>query len=160
MTGAKYGEVGSGSDWQCFPPSLSPPALSSVTSDASRGKLYGVRLIVSNAGPPFDSSKNDKIITCSICQLYTRTSVLMIPGTATCPTGFTTQYTGYIVTAGSLSTGVTQPYVCLDENVIVGADNVTSSDSGRAYPAQIKCGALDCGTYPDNAEVKCAVCTQ
>lgn len=155
MVGAKAGEGGSGSSWECFPDSYVTPDNANTNDDAQRGKIYGVELI--SADPPFDSSKEGKAILCSVCQLYTRNAIVMVPGTHTCPSGYTEQYKGYIVAAGSSSNNIPQDYVCLDENVDVGTES--GNNQAKAYPVQVKCGALDCGTYPDNAEIKCIVCS-
>lgn len=116
--------------------------------------MYGAEYN-SNAFGPADG--ND--IPCAVCRSLSASSVLMIPGTNVCVTGWKLQYKGSLAT-GYYDFRAASQYICLDESpetVINGRDN----DNGKlVHPVIAVCGALECPPYENGNTLTCAVCTK
>ena len=84
----------------------------------------------------------------------------MIPGTMTCPAGWTQQYTGHLASEDHNHASIAE-YVCLDgqpEDVAGG-----SGSNGQAtyfYYTVYMCGALPCPPYVARKVVTCVVCSK
>jgi len=89
----------------------------------------------------------------------------MIPARTQCPSGWTTEYSGYLVSDWSNSN--TQPhdtkrsnYVCLDEAPQVASSGGSNQNQAGMHPVEVGCGTLPCSTYSDGRELACIVCSK
>jgi len=85
----------------------------------------------------------------------------MIPGTHVCPSGWTHEYQGYLMTTASDGRHYRTEYICVDgvPDVVPGG-NGDGGGQGVLYHVRAKCGALHCPPYEDDREVTCVVCTK
>ncbi|KAL8595320.1 hypothetical protein ACOMHN_020073 [Nucella lapillus] len=96
-------------------------------------------------------------VVCSVCRAPQATT-LMIPGTLTCPAGWTTQYSGHLVSEHHNSKGRTE-YVCLDE-IREHREGGEENESGALFYHVITyCGNLPCPPYVNMTVVTCVVCS-
>ena len=65
----------------------------------NHGLVYGAEYEAASGEPIHNSGLHDHNVPCTVCRVTQRYSVLMIPGQYTCPTGWTREYYGYLVTA-------------------------------------------------------------
>ena len=86
-------------------------------------------------------------IPCSVCLAMGQTSIITIPVEVTCPSGWTTQYSGYLMTSSiSQRSG---PHHCLDFKGVS-----VDSNAWLAHTTEMDCTGSNCSN-----RVECAVCT-
>ena len=80
---------------------------------------------------------HDNNAPCAICYASTRGSLLMIPAMNSCPTGWTEEYDGYLISEQSSILGRTM-YVCIDAlpDSVLGQDQ---NDSNRVELTCVVC---------------------
>ena len=83
---------------------------------------------------------------------------MMIPARNICPSGWTNEYNGFLVSSYKDHAGKND-YVCLDENPEV--EEGTNADHNGALMNKVvaACGSLPCPGYEDNRVQTCAVCS-
>ncbi len=99
-------------------------------------------------------------IPCAVCEVSTRSKHLMVPGTYQCPSGWTQEYSGWLMSEGHSHKGRTM-FVCLDKDpeAIPGHQHHTNSVS--MYHVEAECAVgLPCGPYDNRKELSCVVCTK
>ena len=152
--GGHYYRSGSGANYICL--SQTPEYLEFSTSDTAWGLVYGAEY-ESYGDQPY-AGVDDQDVPCVVCHVAQR-SVLMIPGQYTCPTGWTREYYGYLVSEGNSYYRST--YECMDVSpeVIAGGDG--SQDQALFYHVEARCGSLPCPPYENTErELTCAVCSK
>ncbi|KAL3880009.1 hypothetical protein ACJMK2_032281 [Sinanodonta woodiana] len=109
-------------------------------------------------GTEYETGGGENDVPCAVCRT-TRFSSIMIPGRINCYSGWTVEYSGYLVSAHY---GHASPieYVCLD-------GNPESIDGGHAnlnghliYLVDVICGSLRCPPYVNGRELACVVCSK
>ena len=111
------------------------------------------------SGQPF-GNVDDHNMPCAVCYTSSRVTVLMIPAKLTCPTNWTTEYTGYILTNYYDFNG-RYLYECIDQapESIPGL-NGAASNNAYVYHVEATCNSLSCPPYDVVKEVTCVVCTR
>ena len=120
--------------------------------------LTGVQYATAS-GQPF-SSVDDHNMPCAVCYTSSRVTVLMIPAKLTCPTNWTTEYTGYILTNYHSYNG-RHLYECIDQapESVPGLD-AYDGNNARFWHVEATCNSLSCPPYDAEKEVTCVVCTR
>ena len=106
----------------------------------------------------FDRSHLDQDVPCAVCNLNSRSSVIMIPGRKSCFPGWTIEYTGYLMTGRH--THHSTDYYCIDgspEDIHGGKAN---HNGYLLYFVESRCGSLRCPPYVEGRELTCVVCTK
>ena len=125
--------------------------------------IYGAEYQTSPTGPL--NHVDDRNVPCSVCYTANRPAVLMIPGKYTCPTGWNTEYYGYLMTgrysASPDSYKSQSLYSCVDAGLEVipgtGADNnglFFFNVEIASHPSL--CPPYDCS----GEELTCVVCSK
>ena len=111
------------------------------------------------SGQPFNSVYHHNM-PCAVCYTSSRVTVLMIPAKLTCPTNWTTEYTGYILT-NYYNDGSRQLYECIDQapESIPGLDTLVDNNVHLLH-VEATCNSLSCPPYDAEKEVTCVVCTR
>jgi len=168
--GGRWNVPGSGSNYLCL---ANNPQWKRYIVDHQgwTGEIAGIEYELFNSGAGRNNifsernnggrSLGNNPAPCAVCYVGGRSAVLMIPARTQCPDGWTTEYTGYLVSEYSRSHSYhyRTSYICLDE-----APEIT--DGGRAfnqamiYPTQVLCGTLPCSFYPTGRELTCVVCSK
>ena len=88
----------------------------------------------------------------------TRSTQIMIPGTYQCPTGWTREYYGYLMSAAS--NGPTKTFICVDGSpeTIPGSD--ANTNPAKLFHVEAGCTGLPCPPYDPQKELTCVVCTE
>ncbi|XP_065070316.1 short-chain collagen C4-like, partial [Rhopilema esculentum] len=115
--------------------------------------IYNIEYKVS-AFSPFEQPLHHHDAPCAVCLLETRGTKVMIPGRNICPSGWTMEYKGYLLSESYASKGRTAA-VCVDEKAEPLPE--TSADSGGSLWYLVQ------GTknpYISGQELTCVVCTR
>ena len=150
---------GSGSNYMCLP--TGPNYLGTESGkQGNRGLVYSGEYKTSDFTPL--EYRHDYDAPCTVCSTI-RSGVLMIPAKTTCPSGWTVEYFGYLMSA-SYKEKASQ-FVCVDENPDYTLWRSHFGENGvLLYPVEARCssnnGNLPCDAYPNGAELTCVVCTK
>ena len=107
---------------------------------------------------PF-GSLNQHNAPCAVCYVATRSVSVMIPAKTQCPTQWTLEYVGYLMTERNSHVSRSM-YECVDKDreSVPGLD---ATDPNRAYFMFVEptCDGLSCPPYDAEKELACVVCT-
>ena len=109
---------------------------------------------------PSLSSFNYHNVPCAVCYVATRSVAVMIPAKTQCPTNWTLEYVGYLMTEYHSRTSRTM-YECVDKDP-ESIPGLNSASNPRAffYLVEPSCNGLSCPPYDAAKELTCAVCTR
>ena len=151
--GSYFTHTGGGANHLCMPPDPQY-TLPYRNIYQGHGLLYGAEY-----EDPLQGTQNVNV-PCAVCLAASRETVLMIPAKTTCPTSWTTEYTGYIMT--SLHTQQRSMFECVDQSQESVPGTFLSTDGALFYHVEVVCGVgLPCPPYVSSQEkeVTCVVCT-
>jgi len=117
--------------------------------------MYGAEYYFSNAVVP-NTDGGD--VPCAVCYVPTRTALYMIPAKYTCPTGWTTEYYGYLMSEGFAQ--FRSMFTCVDKALKVAVGSQAVQHGLLFFPVEERCGSLPCPPYEQTKELTCAVCTK
>jgi len=83
----------------------------------------------------------------------------MVPARTQCPDGWTSEYTGYLVSERNYSTKKRSSYICWDEAPDVAVGGIAQNQA-LIYPVEVQCGSLPCSVYVSGRELTCIVCSK
>jgi hypothetical protein len=145
---------GSGYNTLCLP---NKPGYSWEHTDytSSGSYLYGIEFETSGFGVADLYSVANSPVQCAVCEAA-RGETVMIPGTYKCPTNWTAEYTGYVMS--NQYNRYKGEFVCVDQHPErVTVRNNYNQDAW--YPTEFQCGTLPCPPYNNDRELTCAVCS-
>ena len=158
--GELYTNKGGGSNYICLP--LTPEFDEHQSGPGGdRGHVYNAEYHMSDF-PPLSSIHNHDV-PCAVCRASNRGSLVTIPATINCPSGWTDEYYGYLMT--SYHEHNRQDFACVDRfpESVPGSDG--NQNGALFYPVEVRCstngeGNLPCSSYPNGRELSCVVCTK
>ena len=150
-----YQHRGGAANYLCMPDDPDHLAFQSGVQDDG-SYITGVEYWY-NAIPSL-SSINNHNVPCALCYVATRSVSVMIPAKAVCPTNWTLEYVGYLMSE-QYSLYRTM-YECVDKDP-ESVPGLNSAVNPRAFfeVVQPYCSGLSCSPYDDEKELTCAVCT-
>ena len=149
--GSHFTHVGAAVDPLCLP--LDPQYLKYQSGHQSHAIVYGAEYQTS--GTPLDHS-NDRNVPCALCQVYGRTSKIMIPSHYECPNGWRREYYGYLM-AGHHSHKAATQFTCVDKSLEQIPGSGGNTDGKLFYTVEAHCGYfIPCSVK----ELTCVVCTK
>ena len=153
--GAKYNSRGGGANHLCMPQERE-------YSDeiTYRGGVDGHAYIWGTQYYDPISASGQHTIACAVCYVPARPTVLMIPGKASCPPTWTTEYFGYLMSEASWSNREGRSmYECVDNDQ---QSLLLSPNYGSVlYHVEADCSSgLSCPINTDYREINCVVCTK
>ena len=126
-----------------------------VESDGHHALIYG-----SEYEFDFGNVKQEDDVPCAVCYVKTASASLMIPAKKTCPLGWASQYSGYLV-ANSQDKADGSEYVCVDGNPQYFEGTRQHNDPSKLmYPVRAVCGSLPCPPYANGDYITCVVCVR
>ena len=155
--GPHFDHTGGGSNPQCLP--LDPNFLTPINAGSQkRNYIYGAEYFTygDNKYPVKGIHRND--VPCAVCHVSNRTAVYMVPAKYTCPTGWTREYYGYLMS--EYYDDYRLQYICVDNAFKVVVGSSAASAGMFLHFVEGRCGALPCLPYDDNRELSCALCTK
>ena len=152
--GGKHDEVGNGANYLCLPhdPVLGPKVSS---SDKSNAHVYGAEY--QGLDSLLHGDFGDQDVPCVVCKIP-RTVNFMLPAKNICPSGWNSEYKGYLVAQYYGYEGKTE-FVCLDESPTKAEDGQRNYDAVTMYKAIARCGSLPCPHYEERHVLTCTVCS-
>ena len=124
MGGSYYSHTGGGSNYLCL--SLNPIFDKTTSGNQGLSNIYGTEYEVHSFPNMFPRNVKEHDAPCALCHTESRGSELMIPGRNICPSGWTLEYKGYLMSAYYGHNGRTQ-FICVDAD----AEGTTGSHSDQ-----------------------------
>ena len=153
----KTGHSGGGSNPQCLP--LDPNFLTPISGAQLRAYMYGAEYQTHTDKYSYLHGRVEHNVPCAVCHVSNRTAVYMVPAKYTCPTGWTREYYGYLMS--SLSSRYRTKFTCIDVAVKPATGSTAKSQDGLLfYFVEGRCGSLPCPPYDNTRELSCTVCTK
>ena len=123
----------------------------------SRSHVIGVEYFYH--AMPYLSSLNYHNVPCALCYVATRSVSVMIPAKTVCPTNWTVEYIGYLMS--ERHDFHRTMYECVDKDP-ESVPGLNSAANPTAYFQQVEpyCNGLSCSPYDDEKELTCVICTR
>jgi N-acetylated-alpha-linked acidic dipeptidase len=156
MAGTGYGQTGGASDFLCL------PYYPQYSTYRTRSQYFS-RLVPAEYEQPVRNNGHNYNAPCAVCYT-TRSDTMMIPARTSCYSGWTLEYTGYLVTESDGNKHSTK-YICVDQNyeVLSGSAGHTHQATDL-YHVEVDCssGIIPCAFYQYNSfrEITCSVCSK
>ena len=157
MGGSHYTHSGGGANYLCMP--LNPIFGKTINGNQGSTYLFGVEYELNAQAPLFPTNVHDYDAVCAVCQAESRSSHVMIPARNVCPSGWTLEYHGYLMSEHYNHKGRSQ-FICVDSAPEERRGTHANLNGGLLYLVESHCGALPCPPYTQGAELTCAVCTK
>ena len=151
--GSAYSDKGGGGNPQCLP--LDPNFYRTVSGAQPWVFMYGAEYQDTN---PLISGSHDTDVPCAVCYVPTRSTVYMLPAKYTCPSGWTREYFGYLMSERYSHARST--FSCVDYSLKPVTGSSQNNDGFLFYTVEGVCGSLPCPPYHRDKELSCAVCTK
>ena len=153
--GSHHGHTGDGSNYICMVKEARYHSGAGTGRIASH--IYGTEY--ETAGRGLNSRDQDNV-PCAACHVTTRSAQLMIPGTDQCPGGWTSEYTGWLMSERYSNKGRTM-YVCVDKDAQALPGLGADSDAVLMYHTSVVCNhGIPCPPYVHLKDLACVVCTK
>ena len=154
--GTHYQHGGGAANYLCLPDD--PDHL--IYESGVRGASYIAGVEYYYASLPSLSSFTHHNVPCAVCYVATRSVSLMIPAKTQCPTLWTLEYIGYLMSEYYSHAGRTM-FECVDKDPesVIGL-NLSSNPRAIFHLVEPYCNGLSCPPYDAEKELTCAVCTR
>ena len=149
--GGSYYSHGGGANYLCMP---LDPQYTLVHSSGVRDHSY---VYGTEYQYPLDGS-HDHNVPCAVCYVSTRETVLMIPAKSSCPTSWTREYCGYLMSSHKAH-GRTM-FECVDKAQESVPGSEANTNGALFYHVEANCNGMPCPPYDDEKELNCVVCTK
>ena len=157
--GPSYNHPGGGSNPQCLP--LDPNFLTPISGSQTRALIYGAEYETNTDSNSYLHGRHDHDVPCAICHVSNRTAVYMVPAKYTCPTGWTREYYGYLMSSYHGTGHHRTQYACMDVALKPATgSSVTNHNGFLFYFVEGRCRSLPCPPYDATKELSCTVCTK
>ena len=152
--GSSWDQTGGGANYVCL---SKVPQIMSKSVPSIYNLMYGAEYEnVNNIFP----GKNNHNVPCAVCYTSTKEVKLMIPGTTECPSTWTKEYRGYLMTDHHTHKR-NAVYECVDESPESIDGSVGGTHGAIFYFTLPTCGTgLPCPPYVTNKAITCVVCTK
>ena len=154
--GSWYAHTGGGANYLCMP--RNPQYGSYRPGVQGESNLYGTEY-EARFGSPIQSSSEHNV-PCAVCYVSTRETALMLPARMECPTSWTLEYSGYLMSTMQGGNHYRTMYECVDSNPDTIPGTSANTNGAVFYHVEANCNGLPCGPYDPQKELTCAVCTK
>ena len=103
-------------------------------------------------------SHNQHDAPCAVCYLPTINTVIMIPAKTSCPSGWTREYYGYLMSEAISHRRST--YTCVDMDMESVPGSAYPREGGHFYHVEAHCNGMACPPYDNSKELNCVVCSK
>ena len=154
--GSRHTHKGNGANYLCMPDDPDHMQYGSGVQEWSN--IHGVEYRIYLSQPLYSVDTHN--VPCALCYVATRDTVLMIPAKVHCPTNWTVEYTGYLMT--EYITNHRSTYECVDKDPesVPELDAFSGRDSAFFYHVEPNCSGLPCSPYDAEKELTCVVCSR
>ena len=145
---------GGGSNYLCMPDEPQY-TLTYIPGSQSYSEIHGTEYEQPVVG------SQDHNVPCAVCFASTREAVLMIPAWTSCPTGWTREYYGYLMsTTTKWDNHYRTSFECVDKDPDSVRGSQANTNGAVFYHVEANCNGLPCPPYNNYKELNCAVCTK
>ena len=149
--GSHYTHKGGAANYLCMP--LDPQyTLSYQAGVRDHNYVYGTEY-----QHPLRGS-SDHNVPCAVCYVSTRETVLMIPAKTSCPTSWTREYYGYLMS--QYRDFHRTLYECVDKDQESLPGSHANTNGALFYHVEASCNGMPCPPYDPQKELNCVVCTK
>ena len=153
--GGWYNHKGDGANYLCLP---KDPQYLSTIHPKWQSYMYGAEYETGNR--VFSRNTQDYNVPCAVCLAPKKSTKLMIPAKTSCPTSWTREYYGYLMTS-YYNHYRNKQYECVDYYPDVIHGRKEKNNGAQFYFVEAVCGyGLPCGPYINRRAITCAVCTK
>ena len=128
-----------------------------------RSKVYGAEYEMYSSPPALGNLKNYNV-PCAACYTSVRAGTIMIPGKTSCPSSWTREYNGYLMSEygyGKEAYGHQRMnYLCVDANAESVPGSAGNINGAVLYFTEVVCHGIKCPPYAAGNELACVVCTK
>ena len=156
MGGEEHNPPGGGVNYLCLP--HNPKYAKYKEGHQAAGYMCGTEYEVNQFNPFVRKNLHDHDPPSAVCFVRSRASMLMMPARNDCPSGWTEEYHGYLMTDHRSHTR--RDFICVDENAEYIPGSGANKNGALLYPVEGFCGSLPCLPYVNGRELTCAVCTK
>ncbi len=154
--GSDHNNYGGGVNYLCLPEV--PEYSAYQPGDQSHNYLYGAEYEFWNAG--LLNSFYQHNAPCAVCYVPTRVTVLMLPARITCPSNWTLEYSGYLMSERQ-SYKHSSTFECVDMNPESVPGSGASTNGALFHFNEAKCNVgIPCPPYDSEKEITCAMCSK
>jgi len=151
--GTYYNHKGGAANFLCMPDD--PDYLHYQPGVQGECYVFGVEY-QANTGPLVAVLNHN--VPCAVCYASTRVAVTMIPAKTRCPSTWTLEYSGYLMSARNQY--YRTMYECIDKNPDSVPGTISDTDPALFYHVEAHCNGMACPPYDPQKELTCAVCTK
>ena len=101
---------------------------------------------------------HDHNVPCAVCYASTRSAVYVVPARDDCPSGWTLEYKGYLMSEYYHYSRNT--FECVDKDPESIPGSTSNVDGALFFHVEADCGGIPCPPYDPQKELTCAVCTK
>ena len=150
--GSNYENRGGGGNPQCLP--SNPNFYKTISGSQNYAYMYGAEYEETNR---LVANSHNRDVPCAVCYVPTRGTLYMMPARYTCPSGWTREYFGYLMSEGYAHHR--SQFSCVDHSLkTIGSSH--NHNGFLFYSVEGVCGSLPCPPYARDKELSCAVCTR
>ena len=154
--GSWFGHTGGGANYLCMP--VDPDYLRYTQGVQGYSYVYGAEYEAWAGGPL--SAVQDHDVPCAVCYASTRVAVTMIPAKTRCPSTWTLEYSGYLMSNHRDSRHYRTMFECIDKNPDSIPGSAPNVNGAVFYHVEATCTGMPCPPYDPQKELTCAVCTK
>ena len=152
--GTYWRHRGGAANYLCMPDD--PDYLRYQPGVQSNNPVYGAEYEATSGQPLSAVFQHNS--PCAVCYASTRAAVTMIPAKTCCPSTWTLEYSGYLMSDHRSS--YRTMYECVDKNPDSASGGASDNDPALFYHVEANCNGLACPPYDPQKELTCAVCTK
>ena len=153
--GSYFQQQGGAANYLCMPDD--PDYLRYQSGVQGYNYVYGVEYWT--VGGPL-SAVHTHNVPCAVCYASTRVAVTMIPAKTRCPSTWTLEYSGYLMSAHKRSDRHSTMYECVDKNPDSVPGSAPNTWGALFHTVEAACNGMLCPPYDPQKELTCAVCTK
>ena len=151
--GSHYNNRGGGSNYLCLP--KEPKYSNYHPGVQGNSLLHGTEYIFYKGSPLPDVYYHN--VPCAVCST-SRSKLFMLPARDECPTTWTLEYSGYLMTEANAH--YRNSFECVDKNPESIPGSAAETLGALFLHVESTCNGLPCPPYDPQKELTCAVCTK
>ena len=151
--GSWYNQKGGGSQYLCLP--QDPKYSNYQPGVQGNSPLYGAEYELYGGSPLPNVYQHN--VPCAVC-CTSRSKLFMLPARDECPTTWTLEYSGYLMT--EYKTHNRNSFECVDKDAESIPGSGANTNGALFYHVEATCNGLPCPPYDTQKELTCAVCTK
>ena len=154
--GTHHLHTGGGAQYLCLPAQPQFLATSPGVQDA-RAYLHGTEYQTRDSAPALNDVFEHNV-PCAVCYTAVRGEKIMIPAQTDCPSTWTREYYGYLMTGRYNLQRRT--FECVDMNAEAIPGSAANTDGALFYFTASSCNGIECPPCVEGYELSCVVCTK